>query len=151
MYKLIVLVANIYNRTKVVSPQPFQAVDFAGYNLILRYPQLIEVDPKIRFKTGTFKWWNDKELKGRILLISLKDILEDIEPDKIVYVLYLKEYQIQPLFYSKMGIEPSIGDNPSIIDTLRGTTGQVAETLQGGGDLEDLTRYFYRYGLLQLK
>jgi hypothetical protein len=35
---------------------------------------------------------NNKELEGRILLISLKDILEDIEPDKIVYVLYLKEY-----------------------------------------------------------
>ena len=54
----------------------------------------MEVDPKIYFKTGTFKWWNDKELEGRILLISLKDILEDIEPDKIVYVLYLKEYRI---------------------------------------------------------
>jgi hypothetical protein len=57
-------------------------------------------------------------LEGYILLISLKDILEDIELDKIVYVLHLKEYWIQPLFYSKMGIEPSIGNNPSIIDTL---------------------------------
>ena len=68
--------------------------DFAGYNLILRYPWLAEADPKIRFKTGTFKWWNDEELEGRILLISLKDILEDVEPDKTVYVLYLKEYRI---------------------------------------------------------
>ena len=32
------------------------------------------------------------ELEGRILLISLKDILEDIELDKIVYILHLKEY-----------------------------------------------------------
>jgi hypothetical protein len=50
-----------------------------------------------------------------------------------------------------MGIEPSIGDIPSEIDTLRGTAGQIAETLQGGGDLEDLMRYFHRYGLLWLK
>jgi len=90
-------------------------------------------------------------LEGRILLISLKYILEDIELDKIVYVLYPKEYRIQPLFYSKTGIEPSIGDNPSITDTLWGTAGQVMEILQGGGDLKDLMRYFYRYRLLWLK
>ena len=51
----MVLVADIYNRTKVVGPQPFWAADFIGYNLILRYPWLTEVDPKIYFKTGTFK------------------------------------------------------------------------------------------------
>jgi hypothetical protein len=50
-----------------------------------------------------------------------------------------------------MGIEPSIGDIPSETDTPQGTAGQVAETLQGGGDLKDLTRYFHRYGLLWLK
>ena len=94
MYKLIVLVADIYNYTKVVGPQPFQAADFAGYDLILRYPQLIEVDFKIRFKIEAFKQQNDKELEGRILLISLKDILGDIALDKIVYALYLKEYRI---------------------------------------------------------
>jgi len=33
-----------------------------------------------------------KELEGRILLISLKDILEDIALGEIVYALYLKEY-----------------------------------------------------------
>jgi len=52
----MVLVADIYNRTKVVSPQPFWTADFIGYNLILRYPWLVKVDPKIRFKTGAFKW-----------------------------------------------------------------------------------------------
>jgi hypothetical protein len=82
----------MYNRTKVVGPQPFWVADFVGYDLILRYPWLVEVDSKIRFKIGTFKWWNDEELEGCILLISLKDILEDVELDKIVYVLYLKEY-----------------------------------------------------------
>jgi len=66
--------------------------NFIGYNLILKYPWLTEVDPKIYFKTGAFKWWNDEELEGRILLISLKDILEDIAPGKIVYALHLKEY-----------------------------------------------------------
>jgi len=60
-------------------------------------------------------------LEGRISLISLKDILEDIALGEIVYTLYPKEYQIQPLFYSKIGIEPSIGDNPSVMDTLWGT------------------------------
>jgi len=62
-------------------------------------------------------------LEGRILLASLKDILKDIALGKIVYTLHLKEYQIEPLFYSKMGIEPSIGNNPSIIETLQGAAG----------------------------
>ena len=91
---LIVLVANIYNYTKVVSLQPFQTANFVGYNLIFRYPQLIEVDFKIRFKIGAFKQQNNKELEGRILLISLKDILENIALGEIVYALYLKEYWI---------------------------------------------------------
>ena len=68
--------------------------NFIGYNLILGYPWLAEVDFKIRFKIGAFKWWNDKELEGHILLISLKDILEDIALGEIVYALYLKEYRI---------------------------------------------------------
>jgi len=107
----------MHNCTKVVGPQPFWVANFEGYNLILGYPWLVEVDPKIRFKIGAFKWWNDKELEGRILLASLKDILEDMALGKTVYALYLKEYWIEPLFYSKMGIEPSIGDNPSITET----------------------------------
>jgi len=48
---------------------------------------------------------------------------------KTVYALYLKEYWIKPLFYGKMGIEPSIGDNPFIMETLWGAAGQVAEIL----------------------
>ena len=52
----------------------------------------MEADPKIRFKIGAFKWWNNKESEGRILLASLKDILEDIALGKTVYALYLKEY-----------------------------------------------------------
>jgi hypothetical protein len=50
--------------------------------------------------------------------MSLKDILEDIALGKIVYALHPKEYWIKPLFYSKIGIEPSIGDIPSVTDTL---------------------------------
>ena len=65
--------------------------NFIGYNLILKYPQLAEVDPKICFKIGAFKLWNNKELEGRILLISLKNILKDIALGEIVYALYLKE------------------------------------------------------------
>ena len=68
-------------------------------------------------------------MEGCILLISLKDILEDIALGKIVYALHLKEYWIEPLFYSKMGIEPSIGNNPSTTETLRGAAEQVTETL----------------------
>ena len=93
-YELIVLIADIYNYTKVVGGQLFQAADFVGYNLILRYPQLIKVDSKIRFKIGAFKQQNDKESEGRILLISLKDILGDIALGEVVYALYLKEYRI---------------------------------------------------------
>jgi hypothetical protein len=57
-------------------------------------------------------------LEDCILLISLRDILKDIVLGKIVYALHLKEYWIQPLFYSKMGIELCIGENIYIIDTL---------------------------------
>ena len=67
-------------------------VDFINYNLIFRYPWLVKIDFKIRFKIGIFKWWNNKELEGYILLISFKDILKDIKLNKIVYILYLKEY-----------------------------------------------------------
>ena len=49
------LVADIYNYTKVVGLQPFLAADFIGYNLIFKYPWLVKVDPKIRFKIGAFK------------------------------------------------------------------------------------------------
>ena len=38
IYKLTVLVINIYNYTKEVGPQPFQVADFAGYNFIFKYP-----------------------------------------------------------------------------------------------------------------
>jgi len=55
----MVLVTDIHNHTKVVKPQLFWAADFIGYDLILRYPWLAEINPKICFKIGTFKWWND--------------------------------------------------------------------------------------------
>ena len=53
-----------------------------------------------------------------ILLISLRDILDNIALGKIVYALYLKEYRIQPLSYSKMGVELCIGKDTSVMDTL---------------------------------
>ena len=54
-YKLIMLIADIHNCTKVVGPQPFWAADFAGYDFIFEYLWLAEVDFKIHFKTGTFE------------------------------------------------------------------------------------------------
>ena len=59
--------------------------------------------------------------KKKKLLKFFKNILKDIKLDKTVYILYLKEYQIQPLFYNKTSMKPSIGNNPSIIDTLQRT------------------------------
>ena len=41
-----------------------------------------------------------------------------------------------------MGIEPNIGDNLSIIDTLRGTARQAVDLCLGGGDIKDLIGYF---------
>ena len=87
-------VTNIHNCIKEVSPQPFWAADFADYDFILRYPWLAEADFKIYFKIGIFKWWNNQKLEKYILLISLKNILNDIALGEIVYTLYLKEYQI---------------------------------------------------------
>ena len=92
--------------------------NFAGYNLIFRYPWLIEADPKIHFKTGTFKWWNNQELEGHISVIILKHMMNNIALGETIYVLHPKEYQIQPLFYNKMGIEPNIGDTPYTINIL---------------------------------
>ena len=82
----------MHNCTKEVSLQPFWAANFAGYNLIFGYLWLVEVDPKICFKTGTFEWWNNQKLEECISLISLRDILDDITLGEIVYALYLKEY-----------------------------------------------------------
>ena len=72
-------------------------------------------------------------------------------PGEIVYALHPKEYQIKPLFYGKMGIKPSIGDNPFIMETLQEAAGQVIEILQGSGDFKDLIKYFHYYRLLWLK
>src|SRR6266702_952506 len=91
-YKLTVSVADMHNCTKVVGPQPFWAADFTRYNFILGYPWLMEVDLKICFKTGTFKWWNYQELKGCILVTNLKHILNDIALGEMVYILHPKEY-----------------------------------------------------------
>ena len=55
----IVLIADIYNRIKVVGPQPFQAADFVDYNFIFKYLQLIKADFKIYFKIKTFKQQNN--------------------------------------------------------------------------------------------
>ena len=41
-----------------------------------------------------------------------------------------------------MGIEPNIGDNPFIIDTLQGTAGQIADLCLGGGDFKDFIECF---------
>ena len=41
-----------------------------------------------------------------------------------------------------MGIGLYIGDNPSIIDTLWETAGQVINILLKGGDLKNLIKYF---------
>ena len=53
-----------------------------------------------------------------ILLINLKDILDDIALGKTVYALHPKEYWIQPLSYNKIGVELCIGEDTSITDTL---------------------------------
>ena len=68
-------------------------------------------------------------ITNKLLLTSLRDILDNIALGKIVYTLYLKEYQIQPLSYGKMGVELYIGQNTSVINTLRGTARQVTDTL----------------------
>ena len=41
-----------------------------------------------------------------------------------------------------MGIKLYIGDNPSVINTLRETAGQIIDILLGGGDFKDLIKYF---------
>ena len=50
--------------------------------------------------------------------MSLKNILNNIALSKIVYALYLKKYQIQPLSYGKTDIKLYISENTSITNTL---------------------------------
>ena len=84
-------------------------------------------------------------------MTNLKYILDDIARGETVYVLHPKKYQIQPLFYGKMGIELNIDDDPSTMDTPWGTTRQVTDLCLGGGDLEDFMGYYQYYGLFWLK
>jgi len=50
-----------------------------------------------------------------------------------------------------MGIELNKSNNPSIMDTLRGTARQIMDLCLGGGDLKDLMGYYQCQGLLWLK
>ena len=116
--------------------------DFAGYDLIFRYLWLVETDPKIYFKTGTFKWWNGQELKGHISVITLKHIINNVAPGKTIYVLHPKEYWIQPLFYDKMGMEPNVSDTPYTTNILWGTARQVIDIQQKDSNFKNFMGYF---------
>ena len=83
--------------------------------------------------------------------MNFEHILDDIVLGEMVYVLHLKEYQIQPLFNGELGIELNKGNNPSTTNTLQGTTGQITDLCLGGGDLEDLMGYYQCHRLLWLK
>ena len=83
-----------------------------------------------------------------MFFLNLKYILDNIASSEIVYILHLKEYQIQPLSYSELGIKLSKGDNPFTTDTPWGTAGHVMDLCLKGGDLEDLIGYYQRYRLL---
>ena len=50
--------------------------------------------------------------------MSLRDILNNITLGEIVYALYLKKYWIQPLSYSKTGVELYIDKDTSRTDIL---------------------------------
>ena len=58
-------------------------------------------------------------------MTTLKYMINNIALGKTIYILHPKEYQIQPLFYSKMGIEPNISNTLYITDIPQRTAGQV--------------------------
>ena len=74
--------------------------------------------------------------------MNFEHILDNIALGETVYILHPKEYQIQPLFYSELGIKLSKSNNPFITDTLQETAGHIANLCLGGGDLEDLMGYY---------
>jgi len=43
-------------------------------------------------------------------MTTLKHIMNNIALGETIYVLHLKEYQIQPLFHSKTDMEPKRGN-----------------------------------------
>ena len=49
--------------------------------------------------------------------MNFKYILDNVVSGEIIYILHLKEYQIQPLFNSELGIKLNKGNNPFIMDT----------------------------------
>ena len=74
--------------------------------------------------------------------MNLKHILDNIVSGKIVYILHPKEYWIQPLFYGKLGIKLSKGDNLFITNTLWGTARHIIDLCLGGGNFEDFIGYY---------
>ena len=80
--------------------------------------------------------------------MAFKHIMNDITPGKTIYVLHLKEYQIQSLFHSKMGMEPNVDNTPYTTDILWETARQVVDTQQGDSNLKDFIKYFQHQGLL---
>ena len=68
--------------------------------------------------------------------------MNNITLSETIYILHPKEYWIQPLFYSEMGMEPNIGNNPYTINTPQGTARQVVNTLPGNSNFKDFMKYF---------
>ena len=52
-------------------------------------------------------------------------MINDVVLGKTIYILHLKKYWIQSLFYGEMGIEPKKGD--PLTNILWGTAGQVVD------------------------
>ena len=72
---------------KTVRGQLFWAADFKGYDVVLGYPWLREADPRIRFSTGEFEWWEDESERVH-LVDDAAALLMDIQAGETPYILH---------------------------------------------------------------
>jgi transposase InsO family protein len=124
-----------------VGPQRYWAADFKGYDMVLGFPWLQEADPKIRFSTGEFEWWEDDH--NRIKITDAANLVTDIQPGERAYVLHPNRMVCTTLSESlKDALREELHREPN--GPPKGPVGPSGDVIQ---DAE----WFHRQGLLWLK
>jgi transposase InsO family protein len=127
---------------KTVRGQTFWAADFKGYDVVLGYPWLREADPRIRFSTGEFEWWED-EVERVHLMDDAAALLSDIQPGERPYILHPGGLVCTTL---------SDDDKYSLLQELqREPFGDLSPPARPSGDVVQDAEWYHRQGLLWVK
>jgi hypothetical protein len=126
---------------KDVRGQTFWAADFEGYDLVLGYPWLQEADPRIRFSTGEFDWWETSD--DRVHLMDADALLADVQPGERAYVLHPGS-----LVCTTMSDDAKDALRQEL---QREALGAPTPPAGPSGDVVQNAEWFHRHGLLWLK